>query len=259
MGIVNVTPDSFFDGGRYADAESAYRHAMTLIGEGADMLDIGGESTRPGASPVTEEEEKRRVIAVIERVRAAADITISVDTAKSAVAHSALDAGADWINDISAGRFDPAMADCAARSGCPVILMHSRGVPASMQQDPSYGDVVAEVSEELIEAAGRFTAKGVRRENIVLDPGIGFAKRFEDNVALLRGLPALVSLGYPVCIGTSRKSMIGRITGREAADRLYGSLGSVASAFERGAVLFRVHDVLATGEMLRVLSTIANP
>jgi len=256
MGIVNVTPDSFYDGGRYAAHEEAVRHAIELAEAGAGVLDIGGESTRPGAPAVVEEEETRRVVPVIESVASRCSIPISVDTSKASVARRALDAGAAWINDISAGRFDGVMPELAAARGCPVVLMHSRGTPRTMQQEPFYRDVLAEVEHELFSAVERFRAQGVSDGNILLDPGFGFAKRFEDNLVLLANIDKLVSQGYPLLVGTSRKSFIGRLTGKESEERLAGSLGSVAAAYVRGAHLFRVHDVSATVDMLRVLSAV---
>ena len=256
MGVVNVTPDSFYDGGKHATAAGAADHARQLATEGADILDIGGESTRPGAQPVSEDEECRRVLPVIAALARDCGLPISVDTTKAAVARRALDAGATWINDVSAGRFDPGMARLAAERACPVVLMHSRETPATMQSSPSYGDVVAEVKQELLERAGVFAAAGVLGENIILDPGIGFAKRLEDNLRLLRQLDVLVALGYPVCVGASRKSFVGALTGRDKEERLWGSLAAVAAARHKGARLFRVHDVKETLDVIKVLDAI---
>ena len=256
LGIVNVTPDSFSDGGKYASVQSAVEHGLSLVHDGADMLDIGGESTRPGAPPVSADEEIRRILPVVKDLARSAGVPLSVDTTKAAVAQAALDAGASWVNDISAGRFDSAMRGVVARSRCPVILMHSRETPATMQTNPSYGDVIAEVKQELTSCAAAFIEAGVEQKNIVLDPGIGFAKRFEDNLTLLLRLGDIVLLGYPVCVGTSRKSFIGHLTGRETGDRLAGSLAGVAAAFYGGATLFRVHDVRETADVLTVLEAI---
>lgn len=256
MGVVNVTPDSFYDGGRHDTCDTACEHARQLIHEGADILDIGGESSRPGSLPVPVEEEQQRVIPVIEQLRRETDILISIDTTKAAVAREALAAGADWINDISAGRFDPDMARLTAEKQCPVVLMHSRKTPETMQQDPSYEDVVREVIDELLVSVKLFTDCGVLSEHIILDPGIGFAKRFDDTIGLLHGLAEVVKTGFPVLIGTSRKSFVGRITGKDPADRLYGTLGSVAAAYTHGAKIFRVHDIEATKDFLNVFSTI---
>ncbi len=256
MGVVNVTPDSFFDGGRYNIFQTAYDHANRLIDEGADILDIGGESSRPGANAVTEEEELKRVIPVIENVRKKTDIPISIDTTKASVAEKAILSGATWINDISAGRFDCEMAPLAAKQKCPVILMHSRKTPKVMQESPRYDNVVQEVSDELLASVNMFISLGVSEKNIILDPGIGFAKRFEDNIELIRNIKNLTDNGFPVCIGTSRKSFIGQITGRETECRLYGTLGSVAAAFIHGVKIFRVHDVKETKDFLNVFTTI---
>ncbi len=258
MGIVNVTPDSFYDGGRHDTFESACDHARRLIDEGADILDIGGESSRPGSLPVSVDGEQKRVIPVIERLRKETGTLISIDTTKAVVAEAALDAGAAWINDISAGRFDDAMALLAAKRECPVVLMHSRKTPGTMQVDPNYDDVIQEVISELLVCVKKFTDRGVIGENIILDPGIGFAKRFEDNIEILRHLSKFTALPFPILIGTSRKSFIGRITGKEAQHRLFGTLGSVATAFVSGARIFRVHDVGETKDFLTVLSTIEN-
>ena len=256
MGVVNVTPDSFYDGGRHGTFESACDHGRALINEGADILDIGGESSRPGSIPVTADEEKKRVLPVVELLRKETDILISIDTTKAAVAKDALDAGADWINDISAGRFDNEMASLAAQRMCPVILMHSRNTPKTMQIDPVYNDVIADVINELLECVKKFTDQGVLLENIILDPGIGFAKRFEDNIAILRNLSKLSELNFPLLIGTSRKSFIGHILEKGPQQRLYGTLGSVAVAYFSGAKIFRIHDVEETKDFLNVLSTI---
>lgn len=253
MGVVNVTPDSFYDGGRHAGTRAAVAHALALVHDGASVLDIGGESTRPGAAPVSEDEELGRVVPVIEAVSRECDVPISIDTTKSRVAREALAAGATWVNDISAGRFDAAMPSVVATAGCPVVLMHSRERPQTMQASPRYDNTVAEVREELLGRVAAFETAGVAREHIVLDPGIGFAKRPEDNLALLRGIQSLISTGFPLLVGTSRKSLIGAITGKPVEQRLAGSLGSVAAAFARGVKMFRVHDVAETVDMLKVM------
>ena len=260
MGIVNVTPDSFYDGGRYATADAAVEQGIRLAAEGADILDIGGASSRPGARAVSPEEEVERVIPVIRRLEKEFKGPISVDTTRSSVARQALEAGATWINDISAGRADPLMPPLVAAEGkCIVVLMHMRGTPETMQNFSQYGDVVAEVKQELLAAVDVFIKAGVNRERIVIDPGIGFAKTAEQNVTLLRHLDAFVTTGYPVLVGTSRKSFIGRLTDREAPERLWGTLGSIASAFLHGARIFRVHDVAATRDFLTVFSAIERP
>jgi dihydropteroate synthase len=257
MGIVNVTPDSFYDGGRYRDADAAVEHGLRLAEEGADILDVGGASSRPGAAAVVPEEEAERVVPVIRRLAKRFDGPISVDTTHVAVARPAIEAGATWINDVSAGGIDPLMPRCAAESRCFVVLMHRRGTAETMQSLTQYGDVAGEVLRELLSSVKVFLAAGVRGERIVIDPGVGFAKTAEQNVVLLRRLDVFVKTGYPVLVGTSRKSFIGRLTGREApCGRLFGTLGSVASAFLRGARIFRVHDVAATRDFLTVLSAI---
>lgn len=256
MGVVNVTPDSFYDGGRYVSVEAAVEQALKLGDEGADIIDIGGASSRPGAVRISSEEEVRRVVPVIKRLAGQFNGLISIDTTWSHVAEAALDAGAAWINDISSGRFDPGIITLAAKRGCNVVLMHSRRTPETMQLDPEYDDVVSEVKQELFKACGRFLEAGVLKEKIILDPGIGFAKTAEHNLVLIRELQAFTELGYPVLIGTSRKSFIGHITGREPDERLFGTLGTVASAYLRGARIFRVHDIRETGDFLKVFSVV---
>lgn len=254
MGIINVTPDSFYDGGRYGDVAAAVAQAKKLVAEGADIIDIGGASSRPGALAVAPEDEAGRIIPVLKAlVKESPGSVISVDTTHASVARAALDAGVSLINDISAGRGDPLMKALAAESGCAIVLMHSRGTPQSMQRETEYTDVVSEVKEELLGAVGQFLKSGVARERIIIDPGIGFAKTPAQNVALLHGLAAFTGAGYPVMVGTSRKSFIGHLTGRETSERLAGTLGSVAAAFSRGVRVFRVHDVAATNDLLKVL------
>lgn len=257
MGIVNATPDSFYDGGRHAGVDAAVRHGCALAADGAAVLDVGGESTRPGAAEVSVEEECNRVLPVIQKLVHETGVVVSVDTRKSEVARRALDCGASWVNDVSAGRADPLMAPLVAKAGCPVVLMHSRKTPGDMQTDPWYSKVTLEVISELRQSVALFTSASVDEANILLDPGIGFAKRFKDNIILLRELDALVRLGFPVVIGTSRKSFIGRITGKKADGRLVGSLASVGIAWQRGAQIFRVHDVAETVDFLKVHCTIA--
>jgi dihydropteroate synthase len=256
MGVVNITPDSFYDGGKHDTTVLAVKHSLRLADQGADILDIGGASSRPGASPVSQEEEKRRILPVIKEVAARFSGPISVDTTWSGVAEAALNAGASWINDISAGRADPEMVRLVARRKCTIVLMHSRGTPETMQIDPWYDDVVSEVREELLDACRKFIEGGVSRDKIILDPGIGFAKTAEHNLALLRGLDKIAEPGYPVLLGTSRKRFIGQITGKEVQDRLYGTLATVAAGFLRGSRIFRVHDVEETRDFLKVLAVI---
>jgi dihydropteroate synthase len=257
MGIVNVTPDSFYDGGRYVAVDVAVEHGIQLSEEGADILDVGGASSRPGAKEVPPEKETDRVLPVVRQLVKKVSCPISVDTTSAFVARRALDAGASWINDISAGRIDAGMAAVVAESGCKVVLMHSRATPLTMQQHADYNDIVSEVVHELRSEIDNFLKAGVSVRQVVIDPGIGFAKTTEHNIALLAGLRTFVNLGYPVLVGTSRKTFVGKITAKEAPEeRLFGTLGSVASAFLRGAQIFRVHDVGATKDFLSVLSAI---
>jgi len=247
LGIVNVTPDSFSDGGVISGTEEAVLHGLRLLNDGADILDIGGESTRPGSLPVSKEEELRRVIPVIRALRASTDAPISVDTSKADVAGAALDAGADIINDVTA-LSDPPMGALAASSGAGLILMHMRGIPLTMQETPSYegDDVVGDVSKFLSERRAAAVACGVHPDAIILDPGLGFGKTLSHNLALLRGIPELRSLGSPIMIGHSRKSFLGAIAGETAsadfAARLLPGVVLTALARQLGAILFRVHD-----------------
>jgi dihydropteroate synthase len=251
MGVVNVTPDSFSDGGRWLDPAAAIAHARELVEEGAAILDVGGESTRPGAEPVGEAEELARVVPVIEGL-AAVDARISIDTTKRAVAAAALDAGATIVNDVTALRAEPALAELVAEAGADVCLMHMLGEPRTMQRDPRYGDVVAEVARFLEERLAFAVAAGIPEERVILDPGIGFGKTVEHNLALLRRLGEIVALGRPVLIGTSRKSFLGRLTGREVGERLAATIATNVMAFERGARIFRVHDVAPVHDALTV-------
>ncbi|GIV11937.1 MAG: dihydropteroate synthase [Fimbriimonadales bacterium] len=253
MGILNATPDSFYDGGRYATFQSALARAEQMIAEGADILDIGGESTRPGAEPVPLEEELERVIPVIHTIAQRYDIPISVDTTKSEVARQALAAGACIVNDISGMQFDPAMPEVVAEAGAGVVLMHIQGTPRTMQLNPTYTDVVAEVRATLQSHIERALHAGIPRENIWIDPGIGFGKTVEHNLTLLRHIPDLKALGYPVLIGTSRKSFIGHLLGGlPPEERLEGTLATVVLSVAWGADIVRVHDVLATVRAVRI-------
>jgi dihydropteroate synthase len=243
MGIVNVTPDSFADGGRYLDPAAAVAHGLELAAEGADLLDVGGESTRPGAANVEEAVELERVLPVVEGLASATDVPISIDTRKAAVAAAALAAGATMVNDVSAGRDDPDLLGVAADAGAAVVLMHMQGTPATMQDDPRYGDVLAEVEAFLQERTLAAEAAGVPSEALVVDPGIGFGKRDEHNYALLGGLARLTRLGHPVLVGTSRKGFIGRALDLPVGERLEGSAAAVVWAVERGVRIVRVHDV----------------
>ncbi|HNU90851.1 MAG TPA: dihydropteroate synthase [Spirochaetota bacterium] len=242
MGIVNVTPDSFYDGGRYFEAERAREHARKLAEDGADILDVGGESSRPGASGISVGEEIDRVCPIIEYVARELGIPVSVDTRRAKVAAEAIRSGATIINDIGALALDPDMAPLAARSGSTVVLMHMRGTPETMQDNPVYGDVVAEVAAFLEERADRAMRAGIARERIVIDPGIGFGKSQEHNYAILRGLKRFTRLGFPVVVGLSRKSLIGRLYPVES-DRLPATIALNAIAVASGADIIRVHDV----------------
>jgi dihydropteroate synthase len=256
LGVVNVTPDSFSDGGRFADPEAAADHARELLAEGADLVDVGGESTRPGAPPVPAEEELRRVVPVIARLRAGGfPLPISVDTSKPEVARAALDAGADLVNDVR-GLADPGMAELVATRNIPAVLMHMRGTPADMATRAIYGDVVEEVAAELEQALERAARAGVPRTNVVLDPGIGFAKTAEQSLALLAGLGRLRRLGCPLLVGPSRKSFIGALTGAGVAERLSGTLAAVAACVLAGAEFVRVHDVAAARQAAIVAAAI---
>ena len=254
MGIVNVTPDSFSDGGRHLDAEAAAAHGRRLIAEGADILDVGAESTRPRAAPVDEAEELRRLIPVIEAIRAGSGLPISVDTMKPNVARAAIAAGASIWNDITALRFAPESLEVAAELGCGVVLMHMQGEPGTMQDDPRYGDVVAEVRDFLSERAEAAMAAGVRREAIWLDPGIGFGKTAAHNLTLIAHLDALVALGFPVLLGASRKRFIATLDplAKTTDERLGGSIALAVAAARAGAAAVRVHDVRETVQALAV-------
>ncbi len=253
MGVVNVTPDSFSDAGRYLDHAAAVAHALAMEAEGAAILDVGGESTRPGANPVEADEESRRVVPVIEAlVAAGVKAQISVDTSKAEVTERALAAGATLVNDVTALRSAPEMAELTAAADADLCLVHMVGTPRTMQDDPHYDDVVAEVKRFLEERIEFATAHGVREERIILDPGIGFGKTVTHNLELLRRLPELVTIGRPVLIGTSRKSFIGKLTGRDVDHRLAGTIASNVLAYERGARIFRVHDVAPLHDALTV-------
>jgi len=245
MGILNITPDSFSDGGRYFSTTAALAGARLLIDEGADILDVGGESTRPGSAPVSAAEEMERVLPVIAALRQNFDCPLSVDTWKADVAEAALAAGADIINDISGLSFDPRMAGVIARSGAGVVIMHIRGTPRDMQKDPHYEDVTGEVGEWLARQVELALAAGVRREQIVIDPGLGFGKRLEDNFTLLRELGRLGELRLPILAGPSRKSFIGRVLDLPPDDRVEGTAAAVTAAILNGARIVRVHDVRA--------------
>ncbi|MGB3682113.1 MAG: dihydropteroate synthase [Rubrobacteraceae bacterium] len=258
VGILNVTPDSFSDGGDFLNPERAVKQAATMLDEGAGILDVGGESTRPGSEPVSPEEELRRVIPAIRSILDAhPEATISIDTYRAATAEAALEAGAQIVNDVTALRGDPSLAGVVAKAGCPVVLMHMLGEPKTMQRQPRYEDVVREVRGFLAGKAEHAESAGISPENIILDPGIGFGKTIEHNLTLLNHLDAIADLGYPVLLGASRKGFIGKTSGiEEAKDRVSGTVATSVLGYERGATFFRVHDVRANREALEVAEVI---
>jgi dihydropteroate synthase len=250
MGVVNVTPDSFSDGGQFDDAAQAIAHGKRLAAEGATILDVGGESTRPGAGPVAADEELARVVPVVEGLRGTA--RISIDTMKLSVAEAAVASGAAYVNDVTAFRHDPELAGFVADRGVDCCLMHMLGDPRTMQQNPRYRDVVSEVKAFLTERMEFAIREGVKEEKIQLDPGIGFGKTLEHNLELLNRLDKLADLGRPLVIGTSRKTFIGKLTGRDVTERVPGTIATCVIALERGARVFRVHDVAAVNDALKV-------
>lgn len=256
MGVINTTPDSFSDGGLYLQPKEAVQRALDLITQGADIIDIGGESSRPGSEPITSNEEKQRVLPVIRGLRKETDILISIDTTKADVAHAALEEGADIINDISALRFDPQMTVLAARKNVPIILMHMKGTPKNMQFDPYYENVFTEIRDFFIERISMATAQGIKEQNIILDPGIGFGKRLNDNLALINNLGFLNELSRPVLIGVSRKSFIGAILDVPVEERLEGTIAASLLSMVNGANILRVHDVGAVKRAIMVAQRI---
>jgi dihydropteroate synthase len=256
MGVVNVTPDSFSDGGRFHDPRKAVEHARRLVDEGADILDVGGESTRPGSLPVDVQEELRRILPVLDAM-AGGPVPVSVDTSKPEVMRAAVDAGAAMINDIYALR-QPGALEVAAATDAAVCLMHMQGDPRTMQDDPVYGDVVAEVKAFLDERVAACEAAGIGRDRIVVDPGFGFGKKAVHNLDLIRGIPLLAAAGLPVLAGLSRKSVLGKITGRMVGDRIHSSVAAAIVAVARGARIVRVHDVAATRDALAVWTAVEN-
>lgn len=254
MGIINCTPDSFSEGEQFANIQEAIDFGLRLVEEGADILDIGGESTRPGATAVSAEEELERVLPVMVGLKRQTDIPLSIDTQKASVAEKALAAGATIINDVSAGESDPQMLAVAAKTQATICLMHKKGTPQTMQQNPHYQDAVAEVYEYLQKRITAALQAGVAPEKIWIDPGFGFGKRLEDNVALLKNLNRFCSLGAPILVGTSRKSFIGELLGgAKVENRLEGSLATLAIAVQQGAQIVRVHDVAATRKFLNII------
>jgi dihydropteroate synthase len=256
MGILNVTPDSFSDGGEFFDTDKAIEHAMALANEGADIIDIGGESSRPGADSITVEDELSRVVPVIEAVASKTDIPISIDTTKSKVAASALEAGASIVNDISALRFDEKIGPIAAQHDAYLVLMHMRGTPETMQQDTNYNDIVGEISGCLDSAAKKAAGMGVAPHKIILDPGIGFGKSVDGNFTILKNLHRFLALGYSLMVGVSRKAFIGKTLNLETGERLEGSIAAACYAILNGADIVRVHDVAATKKALTILEHI---
>jgi dihydropteroate synthase len=260
MGVVNVTPDSFSDGGAFEDPVAAVTHARRLAGEGAAIVDVGGESTRPGADPVPAAEELERVLPVVDGIAGLGlPVEISIDTMKSSVAAAAIDAGAAYVNDVTAFRHDPDLAGLVADRGVDCCLMHMLGEPRTMQRDPSYDDVVSDVKAFLEERMAAAVAAGVREERIQLDPGIGFGKTVFHNLELLRRLDELAALGRPLVVGTSRKTFLGRLTGRDVTERVHGTTATCVLALERGARVFRVHDVAAVADALAVAAATLAP
>ncbi len=258
MGILNVTPDSFSDGGRWLDPGRAAAHALEMAAAGAHLIDVGGESTRPGAGAVAVDEEVRRVVPVVRAIARSSDMAISVDTRRAPVAEAALAEGAHAVNDVSALRDDPRLAEVVARAGAGVVLMHMRGTPITMQEDPRYLDVVGEVREFLARRIEFAAGAGIDPECVAVDPGFGFGKTFEHNLALLRRLDAFATLGRPILVGTSRKSFIGRVLGLPPGERVEGTAASVAIAVFQGASIVRVHDVAEIGRATAVADAIVH-
>jgi dihydropteroate synthase len=256
MGVVNVTPDSFFDGGRYLDRDAAVAHAIQLVEEGADLLDIGGESTRPGADAVSEVEEYRRAIPVVTAVAKSVSVPISIDTSKAMVARAALDSGAILVNDVTALRGDPMMADVIAETGAGIVLMHMQGTPRTMQQAPRYDDVVEEISVFFEERICFAMAHGIVRRQIILDPGIGFGKLLTHNLMLLAQLNRFEKFECPLLVGVSRKGFLSQLVGRPVQERQWGTAAAVAIAVDRGAGILRVHDVRAMKDVVQVAAAI---
>jgi dihydropteroate synthase len=257
MGILNVTPDSFYDGGRYAAADDALARARGMVEEGADIIDVGGESARPGSEGVTAGEEIERIAPVVEGISKELDVAISIDTMKSEVAGAMLELGAHMINDVSGFAFDANMAEVAADSGAPVVLMHMRGMPRDMQQHTDYVDLVGEVKRELMERVAAAEAAGVARHDIIVDPGIGFAKTAEQSAELIARIDEFVQMGYPVLLGPSRKSFMGKILGLDAEDRLEATIATCIWAVLKGVKIVRVHDVGPVARAVGMLRAVA--
>jgi len=258
MGILNVTPDSFTDGGKFLDSNTAVNHAMDMIADGADIIDIGGESTRPFSDPVSEREELSRVISVIKKLREKTDTVISIDTTKSSVADNACNIGADIVNDISGLSFDRRMIDIIIKHDCPIILMHILGNPKTMQENPSYDNLISDINNHLLDRANFALNKGVKKHNIILDPGIGFGKTIDDNFSIINSIDQLNDLGYPVLIGVSRKSFIGKALDVDEDNRIEGTIASNIIALDRGCKIFRVHDIIEAKRSLVIANKILN-
>jgi dihydropteroate synthase len=256
MGILNVTPDSFSDGGQYLESNTAIERGITMAREGADIIDVGGESTRPYSRKITVSEELDRVVPVIEGLKKELAIPISIDTCKGEVAQEALKAGASMINDISALRFDPDMASIAAEAGVPVILMHMKGMPENMQKNPTYGDLIPEIFDFLEDAIERAVSAGIKRDMIIVDPGIGFGKTFDHNLKIIKELSRFEALERPVLLGTSNKAFIGHILGKEVYERDTGTMATIAYGVINGAHMVRVHNVRKAVETVRMMEAI---
>ena len=259
MGILNVTPDSFSDGGQFLKVENAFTHSVKMIEEGADIIDIGGESTKPFADPVSTDEELSRVIPVIEKIRSEYDILISIDTTKSKVAEEAITAGANIINDVSAMEIDENMLQIAKNYNSPIIMMHMKGIPKNMQNNPTYDHLITEIKDYLSSRVKCAINAGIDKKNIIIDPGIGFGKSVEHNFEIINNLDSFVDLGFPVLLGASRKSFIGLTLNVEEKDRLEGSIAANVIGLQKGAKIFRVHDVLAAKKSLIIANKIFNP
>ena len=258
IGILNVTPDSFTDGGKFLDSNTAVNHAMDMIADGADIIDIGGESTRPFSDSVSEEEELSRVVSVIQKLREKTDTVISIDTTKSSVADNACNVGANIVNDISALSFDNNMIDVINKHDCSVILMHIAGNPKIMQENPSYDNIISDIANHLLDRANFALKNGVKKHNIILDPGIGFGKTIDNNFTIIDNMDKFINLGYPVLIGASRKSFIGKTLDVDENNRIEGTIASNVVALERGCKIFRVHDIKETKRALTIANKIFN-
>ena len=258
MGILNVTPDSFSDGGKYVEKNTAINHALEMIDEGADIIDIGGESTRPFSDPVSLKEEISRVVPVIEGIRKESDVCISIDTTKSQVATAALNSGASVINDVSAMEVDQLMVDVALKFDCPLIIMHMKGTPKNMQDDPQYESLISDIKDYLLDRADFIISKGINPKKIVIDPGIGFGKTVENNFEIIKNLNHFTTMNFPVLLGASRKSFIGISLNLPEKDRLEGSLAANIIGLQNGAKIFRVHDVAETNKALIIANKIFN-